>query len=328
MVLKEKLESQKNPQKVTFEPEELTDTYGKFTAQPFEKGFAITIGNSLRRAMLSTIPGYAVTSMKIDGVSNEYENIEGVKEDTINIMLALKKLVVKLQDDLEEKVIHIEKSGPGTLTAQDIADADSSLEVFNPELHIATLNEDVQISLDIQIEAGYGYVPSEMSEDLSQEIGAVVMDALFSPVKRVRFDVDDVRIGHRTDYGKLTIEVETNGTIKPEKALSWAAKTLRQNLYAFLTAEEAEEEREIDETEIEESILDKLKDIHIEEAGFSVRTNNFLSNADLKTLDKVVTRSEDELMRIPNATAKIVEEIKEKMLDEYEVELGYKPKAS
>lgn len=325
MALKDILDSIKKPHRVTFEREELTDSYGRFVAQPFERGYAVTIGNALRRALLSSIPGYAISAIKIDGVSNEYANIDGVKEDTLIMTLNMKKATLRLQDDLEAKVVHIEKEGPGVFTAGDIEKADSAVEVFNKDLVIATLSDGAKLSIDIQIDSGYGYVPSEMNEELVQEIGAITIDAIYSPVTRVRFDVENIRVGQRTDYGKLVLEVETDATIRPDKALSWAAKALRQNLFAFLAIEEAEEEKAFEEAEKEEGALDKLKEKHIEEVEFSIRTANFLANADLKTLDKVAMKAEDELLRIPGANEMIVEEIKEKLAD-YNVTLGQRPK--
>lgn len=327
MALKEILETMKKPHAVTFESSELNETYGKFIAQPFERGYAVTIGNALRRVLLSSIPGYAISAIRIDGASSEYENIDGVKEDTLMIILAMKKLVVKLQEDVDAKMIHIEKEGPATLTGADISDADSGIEVLNKDLVLANISEGGKIIMDLQIDCGYGYVPSEMNQDLVQEIGAITLDAIYSPIVRVRFEVEDVRVGQRTDYGKLILEVETNGTISPDKAVSWAAKILRTNLFPFLDIEEAEEEKALEESSREESVLDKLKHQHIEDVGFSVRTVTFLHNADLKTLDKIAVKSEDDLMRVPGASSEVVDEIKEK-LEEYDVELGYRPKVS
>ncbi|MBI4977423.1 MAG: DNA-directed RNA polymerase subunit alpha [Spirochaetes bacterium] len=321
MALKDILESTKKPHRVTFEKEAMTKEYGKFVAQPFEKGYAVTIGNALRRALLSSIPGYAVSTIKIEGVSNEYENIKGVKEDTAMIILNLKRAVVRLTDGLDTKMVHIKKEGPGTFTTGDIAAADSSVEVFNKDHVIATLSEGGKIVMDLQIDSGYGYVPSEMNEQLVQEIGAVAIDAMYSPIRRVKLNVEDIRVGQRTDYGKLTLEVETNGTISPDKAVSWAAKILRNNLFAFLHIEEADDESGSEDGSQEESALDRLKDVHIEEVEFSIRTANFLNNNDLKTLDRVAMKTDSDLERMIGANEMIIQEIKEK-LAEYNATLG------
>ena len=321
MALKDILESTKKPHRVTFEREEVTPVFGRFTAQPFEKGYAVTVGNAVRRVLLSSIPGYAVSAIKIDGVSNEFENIKGVKEDTVVVILNLKKAVVRLTDGLDAKTVHIKKEGPGTFTAGDISLADSGVEVMNKDLVIATLAQGTKLSIDLQIDAGYGYVPSEMNEQLVQEIGAITLDAMYSPIRRVRVEVEDIRVGQRTDYRKLTLEVETNGAISPEKAVSWAAKILRNNLFAFLHIEESKDDAAGADGASEESALDRLRDVHIEEVEFSIRTANFLATNDLKTLDRVAMKSEGDLERMTGSNEMIMQEIKEK-LAEYNATFG------
>lgn len=321
MALKDILESIKKPHTVIFEAKELTPTYGKFIAQPFERGYATTIGNSLRRVLLSSVPGYAISVVRIDGITSEFQNLDGMKEDTIVMLMHLKGVVVSLDNEMEVKELHLKKEGPCVITAADIAAIDSEVTVYNPDHYIATLSENSVLEMDIQIDVGYGYVPSEMNENLVQEINIITLDTAYSPIVQVRFDVADMRIEQRTDYGKLIFEIETNGSIAPDKALSYAAKILRDNLFAFLKPEEATGEENISDNSKKESELDKIKDLHVEEVEFSVRTANFLISVDLKTLDKLAMKTENDLMRLPGVNDMIVSEIKEK-LEQYNASLG------
>lgn len=322
MALKEILESIRHPHRVTFEARDLTPNYGKFVAQPFERGYATTIGNALRRVLLSSIPGYAITAIKIDGVTNEFENVPGMKEDTIVMIMHLKNVVVALPENVDAKTIHIKKEGPCTVTAADFASADADVTVFNPEHHIATIAEGYTFEMDVQIESGYNYVPAEVNMELLEDVNAIAIDAIYSPIVSVKFAVDDVRVGQRINYyGKLTLEIETKGNIAPEKALSWAAKLLRDNLTPFMLPEEANGDDEKIEETPKDSVLDSLKGKHIEEVEFSVRTANFLMASDLKTLDKVAVKTDADLLRLIGANEMIIEEIKEK-LAEYNAHLG------
>lgn len=324
MALKDILDDTKKPHTVTFEKKDLTETYGKFVAHPFERGYATTVGNSLRRVLLSSIPGYGISAVKIEGVTNEFQNLDGMKEDTVVMIMHLKGIIVSINDDevIEQgKEIHIKKTGPCVITAKDIADADSSIKVHNPDHYIATISEGTNFEMLIQIDPGYGYLTSEMNGESISEINVIPLDTVFSPVISVKTSVEDIRVGGRTDYGKLIMEVETNGSIAPDKALSLAAKILRDNLYAFLRPEEADDDRDIVPNGEEENELDKLKDLNVESVEFSVRTANFLTGVDLKTLDKVAMKTESDLLRLPGANELIVSEIKEK-LEQYGAKLG------
>lgn len=321
MALKEILESIRHPHKVTFEANDLTSNYGKFIAQPFERGYAVTIGNALRRVLLSSIPGYAITAIKIKDVSNEFENVEGMKEDTIVMIMHLKNVVVSLPDHIESKTIHVKKEGPCIITAKDLVESDSEVKVYNPDYYIATISEGYSFEMDIQIDGGYSYVPAEVSAELISDINAIVIDAIYSPIVSVNYNVEDIRVGQRIDYGRLTLEIETKGNIAPDKALSWAAKILKDNLLCFMLPEEANENDEKLEEAPKDSILDVLKDKHVEEVEFSIRTANFLISSDLKTLDKVALKSDSDLLRLTGANEMIIEEIKEK-LEEYGAHLG------
>lgn len=323
MALKDILESIKKPHNVVFESKDMTSTYGKFIAQPFERGAAISIGNSLRRVLLSSIPGYAISVVKIDGVSNEFQNLDGMKEDTIVVLMHLKKVVVSLPEGTEVKEVHISKTGPCVITAADIAEADSEITVHNPDCYIASLTEGATLDMDIQIDGGYGYVPTEMNEDIDGDINIIVLDTVYSPVVNVKFNVEDIRIEKRIDYGKLILEVETNGSISPEKAVSYAAKYIRDSLFAFLAPEESENANTIIKEVSKDSELDKIRNLHVEEVEFSVRTANFLISVDLKTLDKVAVKTESDLLRLTGANEMIITEIKGK-LEQYGARLGMK----
>lgn len=321
MALKEILESIRHPHKVTFESKDLTSNYGKFVAQPFERGYAVTVGNALRRVLLSSIPGYAITAIKIKNVTNEFENVEGMKEDTLVMIMHLKNVVVSLPDNLESKTVHIKKDGPCIIKAGDLVESDSEVKIYNPDYYIATIAEGYSFEMDIQIEGGYSYVPAEMSAELLNDINAIVIDAIYSPIVNVKCTVDPIRVGQRVDYGKLTLEIETKGSIAPDRALSWAAKILRDNLTSFMLPEEAEEGDEKLEEDTKNSVLESLKDKNVDEIEFSVRTANFLMTSDLKTLDKVALKSDSDLLRLVGANEMIIEEIKEK-LAEYGAHLG------
>lgn len=321
MALKEILESIRHPHKVTFESKDLTSNYGKFVAQPFERGYAVTVGNALRRVLLSSIPGYAITAIKIKDVTNEFENVEGMKEDTLVMIMHLKNVVVSLPDNVESKTVHIKKDGPCIIKAGDLVESDSEVKIYNPDYYIATIAEGYSFEMDIQIEGGYSYVPAEMSAELLNDINAIVIDAIYSPIVNVKCTVDPIRVGQRVDYGKLTLEIETKGSIAPDRALSWAAKILRDNLTSFMLPEEAEEGDEKLEEDTKNSVLESLKDKNVDEIEFSVRTANFLMTSDLKTLDKVALKSDSDLLRLVGANEMIIEEIKEK-LAEYGAHLG------
>lgn len=321
MALKEILESIRHPHRVTFEKKDLTPTYGKFIAQPFERGYAVTVGNALRRVLLSSIHGYAITTIKIDGVSNEFENVPGMKEDTIVMIMHLKNVVVSLPSHMDTKTIHMKKEGPCVITAGDLVADDTEAQVHNPDYYIATIAEGYTFEMDIQIEGGYSYVPAEMNIELLEDINAIAIDAIYSPIVSVKYNVDPIRVGQRIDYGKLTLEIETKGNIAPDKALSQAAKILRDNLKHFMDPEEANGDDEKIEETPKDSVLDSLKGKHIEEVEFSVRTANFLMASDLKTLDKVAVKTDADLLRLIGANEMIIEEIKEK-LAEYNAHLG------
>jgi DNA-directed RNA polymerase subunit alpha len=300
------------------EAETLTSTYGQFVAEPFERGFGTTIGNSLRRVLLSSIEGSAVTSVKFEGVPHEFSSIEGVVEDVTDIILNIKRLVVRLHSD-KPKTVTVEKNQKGEIKAADIK-ADPTVEIIDPDHHIATLNKDGRFSMEMVIEKGRGYVPASVDQKEEQEIGLIPIDALFSPVERVRYNVENTRVGQRTNYDRLIIEIWTNGVITPEGALVEASKILRKHLNPFIQHFELGQELKkgaagkgplpaLTEAEDQREKLSKGFD----EMDLSVRATHCLQAAGLQTIGDVVTRTEGELLKLKNFGKTSLQEIKKKL---------------
>ncbi len=315
----------KKPKELIYETIENQPNYGKFIAQPFEKGFATTIGNALRRTLLSSIEGSAITAIKIEGVEHEFTSIPGVLEDVTRIILNLKKvrLVYETEHKDEPKVIHIEKRGAGIFTAGDLA-VDSSIQIINPDLVIATLNEDAELIMDLQIEYGRGYVSAEAFKKNIEEIGTIPIDALFSPIQKVNFTVEELSKGTRNEYEKLIIEIWTDSSIKPEDALGQAAKILKDQLSVFINFEESVEQKEEDTElpEIEEGLKQNLER-HVEELEFSVRTLSLLKSLEIEYVIDLVKKQEDEFQKSKHYSQECIEEIKEKLRN-LNLELGMK----
>ncbi|MCX8124793.1 MAG: DNA-directed RNA polymerase subunit alpha [Spirochaetes bacterium] len=310
----------RRPSKIVFEHDEVDQNYGRFIAEPFERGYGLTIGNSLRRVLLSSIEGAAITAVKIQGVPHEFTAIDGVVEDVTRIILNLKKLRFKYDSELP-KVLHIVKDGEAELTGADFA-IDSDVEVMNPETHIATIEHGGRIDMEVQIERGRGYLPGEISKSNVETIGVIPIDAIFSPIRKVNIKVEDTRVGQRTDYDKLIIEIWTDGSIKPEDALAQAAKIIKDHMTIFINFEEEVEEEEV---AVDES-HDKLKVIlakSIDELEFSVRAYNTLKSLELNTLADVVRKTEDELKKSKHFSEQVLAEIKKK-LEEHHLSLGIK----
>jgi len=303
-----------------FEHDEVNQSYGRFIAEPFERGYGLTIGNSLRRVLLSSIEGAAITAVKIQGVPHEFTAIDGVVEDVTRIILNLKKLRFKYESELP-KVLHIVKDGEAELTGADFA-IDSDVEIMNPETHIATIERGGRIDMEVQIERGRGYLPGEISKSSVETIGVIPIDAIFSPIRKVNIKVEDTRVGQRTDYDKLIIEIWTDGSVKPEDALAQAAKIIKDHMTIFINFEEEVEEEEV---AVDES-HDKLKVIlakSIDELEFSVRAYNTLKSLELNTLEDVVRKTEDELKKSKHFSDQVLAEIKKK-LEEHHLSLGIK----
>ena len=291
---------------------EMTDDkeYGKFVVEPLERGYGITLGNSLRRVLLSSLPGAAVTAVKIDGVLHEFSNIPGVMEDTTDIILALKGLSVKMYTD-EPRQIYIEADGPGVVKAADIK-GDADVEILNAEHHIATLDDSGHLFMEISVEKGRGYVSAEKNKKEEHVIGVIPVDSLFSPVKKVNYMVEDTRVGQETDYDKLTLEVWTDGTIAPDEAVSSSAKILNDHLKLFIGLTESITD-EVTMVEEEEEKKDKLLELTIEELDLSVRSYNCLKRAGINTAQELIQKTEEDMMKVRNLGKKSLEEVQEKL---------------
>lgn len=285
-------------------------TYGKFVVEPLERGYGITLGNSLRRVLLSSLPGAAVTAVKIDGVLHEFSTIPGVVEDTTDIILQLKGLAVKMHTD-EERQLYIEADGPGEVAAGDIK-GDADVEILNPEHHIATLDESGHLFMEITVEKGRGYVSAEKNKKENQVIGVIPVDSLFSPVTKVNYRVEDTRVGQETDYDKLTIEIWTDGTIAPDEAISSSAKILSDHLKLFIGLTETISD-EVTMVEKEEEKKDKLLELTIEELDLSVRSYNCLKRAGINTAQELIQRTEEDMMKVRNLGRKSLEEVQTKL---------------
>ncbi len=288
------------------------DTYGKFTVEPLERGFGITLGNSLRRILLSSLPGAAVTSVKIEGVLHEFSTVPGVAEDVVEIILNLKKIAAKLYSE-EPKLVRIEKKGEGVVTAGDII-GDADVEILNPDLHIATLSKDAVLNMEIVLEKGRGYVSSDKNKKEEQPIGTIPIDSSFTPVRKVNYDVTDTRVGQVIDYDKLTMEVWTDASLSPEEAVSLAAKILNEHLNLFINLTEHASTVEI-MVEKEENKKEKMLEMSIEELELSVRSSNCLRRANINTVDQLTQKSEEDMMKVRNLGKKSLNEIKRKLAE-------------
>jgi DNA-directed RNA polymerase subunit alpha len=286
------------------------NTYGKFVLEPLERGYGITLGNSLRRILLSSLPGVAVTSVKIENVLHEFSTIPGVSEDVTEIILNLKKLSAKLYSE-EPKIVRIEAQGEGPITAGDII-ADADVEILNPDLHIATLSENEKLNMEITIEKGRGYVTAEKNKEEGQPIGIIPVDSIFTPVTKVNFHIDNTRVGQVTDYDKLTLEVWTNGSIKPDEAVSLGAKILNEHLNLFIDLTEHVTDVEI-MVEKEEDKKEKMLEMTIEELDLSVRSYNCLKRAGINTVEELTHKTIEDMMKVRNLGKKSMEEVEQKL---------------
>lgn len=300
------------PKRLEVEEATLTASYGKFTAEPFERGFGTTIGNSLRRVLLSSIGGAAVTSIRVDGVDHEFSTLAGMKEDVSELILNIKELRLKLRGD-KERTVRINKTGPGEVTASDI-ETDPHVEVLNPDLHLATLNTDGKMVMEMTVHSGRGYSPAEVNKDEEQPIGVMAVDAIFSPIQRVNYHVENARVGQATDYDRLILEVWTDGSISPQEAVDKAGRILRDHLSVFIGEETAGESEGPGEDVRREAILRNL-DRPVSELELSVRAANCLKNVDLSTIRDLVKKTEAEMLKTKNFGRKSLNEIKEVLAD-------------
>ena len=284
--------------------------YGKFVVEPLERGYGTTLGNSLRRILLSSLPGVAVTSVKIVGILHEFSTIPGVKEDVTEIILNLKKLAIKLNGENTKRVL-INSIGPKEVTAADIL-GDSDVEIFNPDLHIATLEENATLIMEINLARGRGYVPADMNKDENTPISVIPTDSIYTPVRKVNFTVQNTRVGQVTDYDKLILEIWTDGSITPSEGVSIGAKIMQEHLNLFVELTDSTENMEI-MVEKEENQKEKALEMTIEELELSVRSFNCLKRAAINTVEELTHRSEEDMMKVRNLGKKSLDEVKHKL---------------
>lgn len=284
--------------------------YGKFVVEPLERGYGNTLGNSLRRILLSSLPGAAVTSIQIDGVLHEFSTIEGVVEDVASIIMNVKKLAVKIYSD-EEKVIEIDVKGEGTVTAADITH-DSDVEILNPELYIATISKNGHLRMRLYANRGRGYTPADQNKREDLPIGVIPIDSIYTPVSRVNFQVENTRVGQSTNYDKLSLDVWTDGSTGPKEAISLGAKILTEHLNIFVGMTDEAKTAEI-MVEKEEDQKEKVLEMTIEELDLSVRSYNCLKRAGINTVLELANKSEDDMMKVRNLGRKSLEEVKAKL---------------
>ncbi|MCI5999423.1 MAG: DNA-directed RNA polymerase subunit alpha [Eubacteriaceae bacterium] len=284
--------------------------YGKFVVEPLERGYGTTLGNSLRRILLSSLPGVAVTSVKIDGILHEFSTIPGVKEDVTEIILNLKKLAIKLNGENTKRVL-INSIGPKEVTAADIL-GDSDVEIFNPDLHIATLEENATLIMEINLARGRGYVPADMNKDENTPISVIPTDSIYTPVRKVNFTVQNTRVGQVTDYDKLILEIWTDGSITPSEGVSIGAKIMQEHLNLFVELTDSTENMEI-MVEKEENQKEKALEMTIEELELSVRSFYCLKRAAINTVEELTHRSEEDMMKVRNLGKKSLDEVKHKL---------------
>ncbi len=327
MARKNLMKGFKRPKGIIFEHSDVKADYGKFTAYPFERGFGTTVGNTLRRILLSSIQGYAITAVKFttfnqDGVphlvTSEYESLPGVREDISDIIAALKKLQLRLPEETESTTLLIECKGPGILTGASFERG--QVEVINKDIEVLTMMDDANIEMEVQIDLGRGYVPAEINEKYVEEIGTIPLDASFSPVTRVKYAIEPTRVGQRSDYDKLVIEVYTDGTISPENALAEAAKIAKDHFSIFINFDESliNSSDEVDE---EEERVRKILNTSVEELELTVRSSNCLKNANIRTIGDLTKKTEEEIAKTRNFGKKSLSEIKAK-LSEWNLSLG------
>lgn len=328
MARKNLLKGFKKPKTVQFEHLETNPNYGKFTAYPFEPGFGTTIGNTLRRVLLSSIQGYAISSVRItsydsDGVphviSSEFETIPNVSEDTLEILNSLKLMRLRLSNDVEQDTLLYEFKGPGTVKTDDFA-KEGQLEIFTKDVPVFTMMEGAHVEFEIQVDLGRGYVPAEVNEHYIEVVGTIPMDAIFTPVTKVKYAIEPCRVGQRNDYDKLVLEIWTDGTIAPEDALAEAAKIAKDHFQVFVNFNDSDVSGNDELDEGDEKIR-QILNTPVEELELSVRSSNCLKNANIRTIGELTRKTEDDIAKTRNFGKKSLTEIKEK-LQEWGLSLG------
>lgn len=299
------------PERIQLDDASYSNTFGRFTMQPLEKGFGVTMGNTMRRVLLSSLPGYAITAFKVDGVQHEFSTIPGVVEDVPDVVLNLKQVRMKLVNKKTNRVI-VPLKGPKEFTAGEIQSASPDVEILNPSLHIATLNADANFELDLRIGRGIGYTVADENKTPDMPVGLIAIDSVFSPIRNVRYFVETTRVGHQTDYEKLTIEIETDGSITPDDALAYAAKIARDHIQLFINFDmEPEAEQEVSAQDAEFERIRKVLLMPVDELELSVRSHNCLRAANIKTIADLVSKDESELLKFRNFGRKSLAELSE-----------------
>lgn len=299
------------PEKIQLDDSTYSNTFGRFIIQPLEKGFGVTIGNAMRRVLLSSLPGYAITALRVDGIQHEFSTIPGMVEDAPDMILNLKQVRMKLVNKKTNRVL-LPLRGPMEFTAGEIQKASPDVEILNPSLHIATLNSEANFELDLRINRGIGYVVAEENKSPDHTVGMVVIDSIFSPIRNVRYFIETTRVGQQTDYEKLTLEVETDGSVTPDDALAHAGKILRDHIQLFINFDmEPEAEKEESEQDAEFARIRKVLLTPVDELELSVRSHNCLRAANIKTIADLVRKDESELLKFRNFGRKSLAELAE-----------------
>jgi len=309
------------PKQIQVEKETLSATYAKFVAEPFERGFGTTLGNSLRRVLLSSLQGAAVTSVRIKGVQHEFSSIPGVTEDVTDIILNLKSVRLRLHGS-DQAIIRIIHKGNGTLKAGDIM-VPHNVEIMNPEQHIATCGKDASLEIEMTVKIGKGYVSADRNRDEKAPVGTIPIDAIFSPIIKVNFVVSNARVGQMTDYDKLTLEVWTDGSVSPEDSIAYAAKIIKEQMSIFINFDEESEPQELDEAAEDDGKINENLYRTVEELELSVRSANCLKNAGIKLIGELVSKTEAEMLKTQNFGRKSLNEIKD-ILNEMGLTFGMK----
>lgn len=308
------------PERIELEESTYNDTFGRFTVQPLEKGYGVTVGNMLRRVLISSLHGAAITSIKINDAQHEFTQIEGVYEDLTEIILNLKQVRIKLLNKRPDK-INLSLKGPMEFTAKLLQDESNDYEILNPDLHIATLNEKAKVDFELKIGRGRGYVTAEENKEADQPIGVIPIDSIFSPILNVKYFVENTRVGQKTDFEKLIIEIETDGSITPDDALTYAGKILKDHIQLFINFDIDTEDEEVAEIDEETLRIKKLLKMSVDELELSVRSHNCLKAANIKTIGDLVRREESEMLKFKNFGRKSLMELG-KILEERGLQFG------
>jgi len=308
------------PERIELDEETYTNTFGRFYVQPLEKGFGVTIGNMFRRVLLSSLHGASITAIRIDNIQHEFSTIPGVYEDVSELILNLKQVRLKLLNKRIDKVV-IHAKGPGQLNAADIQKQSMDFEILNPEQHLLSLNENADFEMELRIGKGRGYVPAEENKMIDQPIGLIPIDSIFSPILNVKYFVENTRVGQRTDFEKLILEIKTDGSITPDDALTYSGKILKDHIQLFINFDIEPEEEEAAEVDEEMLRIKKLLKMSVDELELSVRSHNCLKAANIKTIGDLVHRDEQEMLRFRNFGRKSLTELN-KILEERGLHFG------